>query len=250
MIKLSSVHLKKAFDQHVYIKANFLMLPSVTSFILLPAVWLCAACSRSNSVKAFCKDHFCICPAKVWRKHCNCCCNAPPPFSLLPCSPYLKKSPWCTVLRLLLSLQPLLPPQVYPTQQQRQPIRFAPLYSFLSLILQLWISALSFNQGWLHHHSTALLSLLKASSTHRASIELDSISRCFLISDYPSFYIRVFCSFASHFCTSLFTFYCLFSYYVLHRDVLWGQRHILMTLSSCSLCTRSCMQHCIHYLTL
>lgn len=104
--------------------------------------------------------------------------------------PYLKKSPWCTVLRLLLSLQPLLPPQVYPTQQQRQPIRFAPLYSFLSLILQLWISALSFNQGWLHHHSTALLSLLKASSTHRASIELDSISRCFLISDYPSFYTK------------------------------------------------------------
>lgn len=102
--------------------------------------------------------------------------------------PFLKKSPWCTVLRLLLSLQPLLPPQVYPTQQQRQPIRFAPLYSFPSLILQLWISALSFNQDWLHHRSTALLSLLKASSTHRASIELDSISPCFLMTDYTPFY--------------------------------------------------------------
>lgn len=60
MIKLNSVHLKKAFDQHVSIRSNFLMLPSVTSFILLPAVWLRAACSRSNSVKAFCKDNSCI----------------------------------------------------------------------------------------------------------------------------------------------------------------------------------------------
>lgn len=153
--------------------------------------------------------------------------------------PYLKKSPWCTVLRLLLSLQPLLPPQVYPTQQQRQPIRFAPLYSFLSLILQLWISALSFNQGWLHHHSTALLSLLKASSTHRASIELDSISCCFLISDYPSFYTK-FSVLLLH-TSALFTFYCLFSYFLMHRNVLWGQKHILMSLSSCSLCTPSCM---------
>lgn len=102
--------------------------------------------------------------------------------------PFVKKSPWCTVLRLLLSLQPLLPPQVYPTRQQRQPIRFAPLYSFLSLILQHWISALSFNRDWLHHRSTALLSLLKASSTHRASVELDSISPCFLMSAYTPFY--------------------------------------------------------------
>lgn len=104
--------------------------------------------------------------------------------------PFLKKSPWCTVLHLLLSLQPPLPPQVYPTQQQRQPIRFAPLYSFLSLILQLWISALSFNQDWLHHHSTALLSLLKAPSTHRASIELDSVSPCVLITDYIPFHTK------------------------------------------------------------
>lgn len=83
--------------------------------------------------------------------------------------PILKKSPWCTVLRLLLSLQPLLPPQVHPTQQQRQPIRFAHLYSFLSLILQFWIGALSFDRDWLCHRSTALLSPLKAPSTQSSN---------------------------------------------------------------------------------
>lgn len=54
--------------------------------------------------------------------------------------PFLKKYPWCTVLRLLLSLQQQLLPQVSPTQQQHQPIRFAPFKSFLSWIPELWIS--------------------------------------------------------------------------------------------------------------
>lgn len=126
--------------------------------------------------------------------------------------PFLKKSPWCTVLRLLLSLQPLLPPQVYPTQQQRQPIRFAPLFSFLSLIRQLWIGALSSNQDWLHHRSTALLSLLKASSAHRASIELDSISPCFLTTDYTHS-----------------TFYSNFSALMFHTAALYCLMYLIVT---------------------
>lgn len=56
--------------------------------------------------------------------------------------PFLKKYPWCTVLRLLLSLQQQLLPQVSPTQQQHQPIRFAPFKSFLSWIPELRISTL------------------------------------------------------------------------------------------------------------
>lgn len=207
MIKLSSVHLKKAFDQHVSIRANFLMLPSVTSFILLPAVWLCAACSRSNSVKAFCKDHFCICLAKVWRKHCNCCRNAPPPFSLLPCSPTWK-SPHGVQCYACYCLCSHFSRHKCTLRSNSASQSGLLLYSFLSLILQLWISALSFNQGWLHHHSTALLSLLKASSTHRASIELDSISCCFLISDYPSFYTKFSVLHFLHFIVCFVITYC------------------------------------------
>lgn len=140
--------------------------------------------------------------------------------------PFLKKSPWCTVLRLLLSLQPLLPPQVYPTQQQRQPIRFASLFSFLSLIRQLWIGALSSNQDWLHHRSTALLSLLKASSAHRASIELDSIAPLFPYDWLHLFYIlhKLFCSDVSHCCALLLD--SVLNCYLWHRNVLWGQKQI------------------------
>lgn len=76
--------------------------------------------------------------------------NAPPscPFaatSFPPPSPFpfptKTKSQWCTVLRLLLSLQQQLLPQVSPTQQQHQPIRFAPFKAFFHQSPEFWISA-------------------------------------------------------------------------------------------------------------
>lgn len=161
--------------------------------------------------------------------------------------PFLKKSPWCTVLRLLLSLQPLLPPQVYPTQQQRQPIRFAPLFSFLSLIRQLWIGALSSNQDWLHHRSTTLLSLLKASSAHRASIALDSISPCFLTTDYTH------STFYTNFSALMFhtaALNCLILYLIVTYGTEMFSEVRNRYVSSCFSCTCSCMKYYLHDLTI
>jgi len=55
--------------------------------------------------------------------------NATPSCSLLPWFPSWKY-PWCTALRQPLSLQQQLLQQVSPSQQQPQPIRFAPFKAF------------------------------------------------------------------------------------------------------------------------
>lgn len=84
--------------------------------------------------------------------------------------PFLKKYPWCTVLRLLLSLQQQLLPQVSPTQQQHQPIRFAPFKSFLSWIPELRISTL------LQIHSTVAMAIAQSLEKSRTCAQIGAYS--------------------------------------------------------------------------